>query len=196
MKKIWLGMAGAAVTVFVAGCMPELAQVNAGSDEQEWKEFAATGYSGYRPPRVSSPAEKDKYQNMVNTTGAAADPVAAAEDPAESAPAVVEIDEETPAVSAEQAQGANEQLNAEEPEAETAQPAPEKAPEAAVEAPAADAPVSGEEYIVKPGDTLSGIAKRFYKDGNLSDIIFKANSKTLKTPHAIRPGMKLIIPKM
>ena len=41
MKKIWLGMAGAAVTVFVAGCMPELAQVNAGSDEQEWKEFAA-----------------------------------------------------------------------------------------------------------------------------------------------------------
>ena len=63
-------------------------------------------------------------------------------------------------------------------------------------APAEDAAVDGEVYTVQAGDTLSGIAKKVYKDGNLSGIIFKANSKVLKNPNALRPGMKLVIPKM
>ena len=50
--------------------------------------------------------------------------------------------------------------------------------------------------MVKSGDSLSIIAKKFYKDGNLSGIIYKANTKVLKNPNMLRPGMKLVIPKM
>ena len=198
MNKVWLGMAGAAMALFAAGCYPELAQVNPGADEEEWKEFASNGYSGYRPPRMSSRAEKDKYQDKVNFNGAAADPVEAAEDPAEISVEVVETEtaEETPVVSAEEKKGSDELLQTEEAdETETAPVKEEKVDEKPAETVAGTA-VEGEEYTVKPGDTLSGIAKRFYKDGNLSDIIFKANPGVLKTPHALRPGMKLIIPKM
>ncbi|MBO5308183.1 MAG: LysM peptidoglycan-binding domain-containing protein [Lentisphaeria bacterium] len=200
MKKFLFGMSGAALIALAAGCGPKLAQVATGADELEWKEFAAENYSGYRPPRVTSPAEKDKYQGEVNLSGAAAEPAPPAEEPAavaeekrtETAPAVTE---ETPADKEETAPAAKVEEAAPAEKTEEAAPAAKEektAPEAAAET----APVNGEEYVVKSGDTLSGLAKKFYKDGNLSGIIFKANSNVLKDPNALRPGMKLIIPKM
>ncbi len=52
----------------------------------------------------------------------------------------------------------------------------------------------GETYEVKPGDSLSKIAKRVY--GNASDWkkIFEANTDVLKDPDKIFPGQKLKIP--
>lgn len=204
MKQFLLGMSGAALAVFAAGCGPELAQVTAGADDLEWKEFAASSYSGYRPPRVTSPAEKDKYQNEVNPAGAAADPVAPAEDPAPQKSQVVVEEEKnavTPAEKQETKEAVTEEKPAEQPkevpaDKKEADKTADKPAEQTAAAPAEDAAVDGEVYTVQAGDTLSGLAKKFYKDGNLSGIIFKANSKVLKNPNALRPGMKLVIPKM
>ena len=63
-------------------------------------------------------------------------------------------------------------------------PSPEAAPEAA-------APRT---YTVKPGDTLSGIAKEFYGHGSEYMKIFNANKDKLTNPDVIRDGEELVIP--
>ena len=50
--------------------------------------------------------------------------------------------------------------------------------------------------MVKAGDTLGGIARRFYGDARCYDIIMKANRDQVRTPKSLRPGMKLVIPKL
>jgi nucleoid-associated protein YgaU len=49
-------------------------------------------------------------------------------------------------------------------------------------------------YDVKPGDTLSKIAKQFYGDANKYNQIFEANRPMLKDADEIYPGQKLRIP--
>ena len=49
-------------------------------------------------------------------------------------------------------------------------------------------------YQVKPGDTLSKIAKTFYGDANKYQAIFQANTPMLKDPDEIYPGQVLRIP--
>lgn len=49
-------------------------------------------------------------------------------------------------------------------------------------------------YEVKPGDSLSKIAKAEYGDANAYQIIFEANRDILKDPNKIYPGQKLKIP--
>ena len=56
--------------------------------------------------------------------------------------------------------------------------------------------ISSETYTVKTGDTLSKIAKQFYKDARKYSIIFEANRDILKDPNIIHPGQKLRIPKI
>ena len=56
-------------------------------------------------------------------------------------------------------------------------------------------------YIVRKGDSLAGIAKKFYGDelGNkLANVenIFKANSKILKSIDELSVGQELIIPSL
>lgn len=51
-------------------------------------------------------------------------------------------------------------------------------------------------YDVKPGDTLSKIAKQFYGDANKYNQIFEANKPMLKDADEIYPGQKLRIPAM
>ncbi|BAW80829.1 peptidoglycan-binding LysM [Candidatus Nitrosoglobus terrae] len=47
---------------------------------------------------------------------------------------------------------------------------------------------------VEPGDTLSSIAKRVYGDANKWHLIYETNQDKLKSPNALRVGMKLTIP--
>lgn len=63
-------------------------------------------------------------------------------------------------------------------------------------APATAAPPmgSGTKYTVKPGDTLSKIAKQFYGDANAYMEIFQANTDRLKDPNKIAAGQELVIP--
>jgi len=49
-------------------------------------------------------------------------------------------------------------------------------------------------YTVVSGDTLSKIAKQFYKDANKYPAIFEANRPMLKDPDEIYPGQVLRIP--
>ena len=49
-------------------------------------------------------------------------------------------------------------------------------------------------YVVKPGDSLSKIAKAEYGDANAYMIIFEANRDILNNPNLIHPGQKLKIP--
>src|SRR5262245_19210362 len=51
-------------------------------------------------------------------------------------------------------------------------------------------------YEVKPGDTLSKIAKQHYGDANQYPRIFEANQPMLKDPDEIYPGQKLRIPAL
>jgi LysM repeat protein len=66
-----------------------------------------------------------------------------------------------------------------------ANPVPQPAP--AVGAPART-------YTVVAGDTLWGIAQRFYGQGERWPIIFDANRDKVSDPWQIRPGMQLVIP--
>lgn len=50
-------------------------------------------------------------------------------------------------------------------------------------------------YEVESGDTLSGIAKKFYGDANAYNRIFEANRPMLKDPDEIYPGQVLLIPE-
>jgi len=49
-------------------------------------------------------------------------------------------------------------------------------------------------YTVKPGDTLSKIAKEMYGNPNQYQKIFDANRDQLRDPNQIRPGQQLKIP--
>lgn len=58
-------------------------------------------------------------------------------------------------------------------------------------------PVSqAQEYTVVSGDSLSKIAKHFYGDALKWNIIYEANSTTIKDPNLIHPGQKITIPKI
>ena len=56
------------------------------------------------------------------------------------------------------------------------------------------APFAGQEYTVKPGDTLSKLAARFYNSVSKWQKIYEANRDSVKNPDYIYIGMKLIIP--
>ena len=49
-------------------------------------------------------------------------------------------------------------------------------------------------YEVAKGDTLSGIAKKFYGDPMMYTRIFEANREVIKDPEKIYPGQKIRIP--
>jgi nucleoid-associated protein YgaU len=49
-------------------------------------------------------------------------------------------------------------------------------------------------YIVKSGDTLSGISRQFYGDASQYKKIFDANRDILRDPNTISPGQDLAIP--
>ena len=62
----------------------------------------------------------------------------------------------------------------------------------------ADINVSNTDYYaqhtVKSGESLSKIAKHYYKDANAYMKIFNANKNLLKDPDVIHPGQVLTIP--
>ncbi len=74
---------------------------------------------------------------------------------------------------------------------------PAAAPPAQVQpsAPAAPTPPpSPRTYVVRDGDTLSGIARRMLGKSSLHNLIYEANRNLLKSPDDLRPGQTLVIP--
>ena len=66
-----------------------------------------------------------------------------------------------------------------------------KAPEPTPEAPEEKAEV----YEIVSGDTLGGIAKKFYGKASLYVKIFEANRDIIDDPNKIYPGQKIRIPR-
>jgi nucleoid-associated protein YgaU len=58
------------------------------------------------------------------------------------------------------------------------------------------AAVAARTYTVKPGDTLSKIAKEYLGDANAYMAIFNANKDQLSDPDKIKPGQVLNIPEL
>lgn len=88
-----------------------------------------------------------------------------------------------------------------EPEVRRAVPVTAAVPAAGGTAPAATAvaPASVEApvrtYKVQSGDTLAGIARKFYRNSGQWPKIAEANKATLEDPTKLKPGMVLIIPE-
>ncbi len=51
-------------------------------------------------------------------------------------------------------------------------------------------------YVVREGDTLWSISQRFYGNPAYWQFIWEKNSKSIKNPHWIYPGQRLIIPSV
>ncbi|MGJ8666333.1 MAG: LysM peptidoglycan-binding domain-containing protein [Patiriisocius sp.] len=51
-------------------------------------------------------------------------------------------------------------------------------------------------HTVESGESLSKIAKHYYKDPMKYNAIFEANKNILKNPDTIHPGQELVIPNM
>ena len=51
-------------------------------------------------------------------------------------------------------------------------------------------------HTVQSGETLSKIAKQYYKDPNKYNTIFEANKGKLKSADLIHPGDELVIPNI
>jgi len=50
-------------------------------------------------------------------------------------------------------------------------------------------------YVVQPGDTLGGIALKYYGEAHKYMKIFEANREILDNPDVIKPGQELKIPE-
>ena len=211
MRNLFMGLCGAGIAVVLAGCQPELAQTREGAREAQWREMIGESYSGYRPPRTAPPAIRDNVSPELvereQQTGSeawvddSAAPLAGEEIYYEEE-AVIEETAPAPAddaVEPDAAVAADEKAAAVTEEAAVAgeNGAAPAAADAAVgdekEAQATDETV---EYVVKAGDTLSHIAKKFYGKASFADLIWKANTKAVPDPNRLKPGTKLQIPKL
>jgi nucleoid-associated protein YgaU len=188
MKSLFVGFAAFSVLCLLAGCAPQLAQTPTGAVEASWQEAFRQSYPGYRPPRTAPPATVDNVSPRLIEQERTSAATAATEqntivsenmDPAELVDAAA--DSQAPAEAA-----------AEEAKAEEVKEAPAKAEFTSTPPDPSDA----EAYVVKAGDTLSGIAKKFYGDAGASGIIERANVDLVKNPNKLKPGMVLIIPKI
>ena len=176
MKSIIMLAAAGALTLLVSGCRPELDQSGLSPEEQAWAENIKANYGAWEVPEsVPRSVRRDDLNTAPASTGTTLPP--AAEAPAADAPVVDPVAPDTRAATAPNA-------------------APEAvAPVAAAEEPAA-APAAPETYTVVKGDTLGGIARKFYGKASMEDVIFRANSKKLKNRNALRVGMTLVIPEL
>ena len=202
--------AGAAVVV-LAGCGPELAQVPYGSEEARWQKVLRENYSGYEAPRTAPPAIRDNVsprlieeeeQKRKSEQAASVNPPPPAENPPAAEDPALMVDkaaaqEQPPAAEAKPAEAKPAEK---QPAAKPAKKPAEKKPAAKPadkEKAAKAADKGGEsEYVVKPHDTLGGLAQKFYGDARRSDVIIRANPALKKNPNLLKPGMKLVIPKI
>jgi len=51
-------------------------------------------------------------------------------------------------------------------------------------------------YTVRAGDTLAGVAERYYGDSIRWQVVYNANRDQLQSPMGLKVGMVLIIPPL
>ena len=175
--KMMAILAGAGVLALgLSGCSPKLDQPQLSPEEQVWADYIKQNYSAWQPPVAEPRGVRGTEQPEAPTAAPAAAP-------AEEAPAAAEAPAQDAGFYGTPETSGNAVATA---------PAAAKAP--AEEAPAA-AEAAPEIYTVVKGDTLGGIARKFYGRASAWKQIQDANADLLKGKTVIRPGMKLTIPK-
>ncbi len=189
MNKVTVAVGAGALAAVLAGCGPELAQTSYGEKEAEWQRVIRENYPQYEPPRTAPPAVRDNVSPRLleeeervrqdEKNGASAKPGSGAPEASEDPEVTIDRAAEKTPAKAEEAAPAKDGKAA----------APAKAEKAA------SASVAGETYVVKSGDTLGAIARKFYGDARNSDVILRANPQ-LTDPNRLRVGTSLVIPKI
>lgn len=186
MKAFAVGLSGAVLLALAAGCGPQLAETELGDKEMQWNSIVRESYPGFRPPRTAPPAIKDKntpLQSVVPESELQPTP----------APVITGEAEMVETVTGE----AVEDISG-KPELVKETVTVDETVETAVDPKAAKPPVAEAkftEYVVKPGDSLSVIAKKVYKDGRLYERIYEANKSVIPNPNRLPVGLKLRIPQ-
>lgn len=200
MKKVLASVcSGAVLVVLLAGCDPHLAQIQGGTQEELWYKQLKSNYPSFTPPRHPAPAVyTPTWQNYRQSgVSAPADDPENTVDNAADGGKVTNLEDAAPAP-----QNNGKADKGKEPGAAPVVAEPEVNSKAVKDAPKAEgteekaADAEGKIYIVQSGDTLSGIAKKFYGKGSLEDVIFRANSKVLKDRNTLSVGMRLVIPEL
>ena len=197
MKNIQL-FAGVAVLAVFCGCQhTHVDQVTPGQGRQDWYRDIRESYPGFRPPRLVSPGISGQSTRQAQPAPVApATPADVKDESASQTPAVDVVPMEIePAAKVEAPKTEAPAAKVEAPKTE--------APAAKVEAPKTEAkaveppdPTSSQVYVVKSGDILSAISVKFYGSARYVNVIKKANSDILPDANKLKPGMKLIIPKL
>ena len=194
------------VLLIVSGCYyTQVASPQQSSEEKAWEALIMDSYSGYEPPPAV--IRNDRKRPTVT-------PIAKAEPQDESnaaKPEALAVKEEPAAevkdAPADKPADAPADKPADKPaDAPADKPADapaDKPADAPADKPAAPAtgvtppdPTNSTVYEVKYGDTLGSIAQKTYGSARYSNVIFKANADILKNPNRLKPGMKLILPKL
>ena len=206
MKNVWL-VTVLAVAALFCGCQhTHVDQVQPSEGMQDWYKDIKENYPGFRPPQLISPGISGhtgpaaKVQTPAVNTPADSNIDAIPVDPVEEPKAEAEVNPEGPKAEAKT------EVKAEEPKAEAkpeeakaevkddkAEANPEVKTDNKIEPPD---PTASEIYEVKSGDTLGIISKKFYGSVRFVNLIQKANSDIVTNANVLKPGMKLIIPKL
>ena len=206
MRKIWSVTASAAVVVLCGCQFTDVDQISASEGRQDWYQDIRANYPGFQPPRLISPGISgqtgpavrnanvdDNAANNADNGDVEAlpvDPVQPAE-PAKEPEAKAEVKAEA---KAEEKTEAKAEVKAEEKsEAKTEVKAEEKTEAKKIEPPD---PTSSDIYVVQYGDTLGALSKKFYGSVRYVNVLQKANSDIITNANVLKPGMKLIIPKL
>ena len=199
MKNVWF-VTVTAVAALLCGCQhTQVDQVQPSEGMQDWYKDIKANYPGFRPPALVSPGLSGQTAPAVKQQTPAMTPVADNSidaipvDPESDTKAEVKAEEKTGKVEPE-AKDAKAEVKAEE---KTGKVEPEAKAEAKadnkIEPPD---PTSSEIYVVQSGDTLGAISKKFYGSVRFVNLIQKANSDIVANANVLKPGMKLIIPKL
>ena len=199
MKNVWF-VTVSAVAALLCGCQhTQVDQVQPSEGMQDWYKDIKANYPGFRPPALVSPGLSGQTAPAVKQQTPAMTPVADNSidaipvDPESDTKAEVKAEEKTGKVEPEDKDAkaevkAEEKTGKVEPEAQTEAKADNK-----IEPPD---PTSSEIYVVQSGDTLGAISKKFYGSVRFVNLIQKANSDIVANANVLKPGMKLIIPKL
>ena len=193
MKTMFLAVVSMTALLVISGCRStHVAGVSRSQEELEWEKIIRANYPGYRPAPTKAPAVYDNTEDRIS----------------QPRPKVkLQPDPVSPDVKSDAEVTALEPI-AEKPVADAEKPVADAAkPVADAEKPVAGAekvavgnmppdPTASTVYVVKSGDTLGKIAQQHYGSARHSGVIFKANADILKNPNQLRPGMKLIVPKL
>ena len=175
MKSIYFFASASAFALLLCGCAPELDQTGLSPEEKVWAENIKANYGAWEVPEsVPRGVRRDDLASAQNNDSAASAAAPSEAAPVVNEPAVAPVAGDAPAAVATDKSGADQ----------------------AAVAPAAGA-AEPEVYTVAKGDTLGGIARKYYGKASAWKRIQEANKDVLKGKDKtlIRPGMKLQIPR-